>query len=464
MPYSARITQANPTAFLILVDQSGSMAEQINTQSSTITDTRTKAQAVADAINELVAELVARTRRMDGYSNYYSIGILGYSSSEVRSLIEGTTLDQPLVTPSQLDSLARKREVTRLRNLTDGRSVTTTTTQKWWIEPYAEWNTPMGDALESATKIIRKWRSGLKSHNCYPPTVINITDGEATDRSPDELRKVAERLRDISTDDGNTLLINIHISATNGQPVVFPGSVDELPNERYAHLLYELSSPMPDLLTATYKKRAARGMAYNANMIELVQMLNIGTSSSKLLINASAEQYKEASLTEDDSFCEGMRPILQNGMYGYEDQTGHIVIEACYDSVGEFGEGRAVVILDGMAGLIDRDGRQVIAPEYDDVSWDGSRYAYVDIAGKRGVMQRNGTVVVPPEYDWVGEFSNGFAVVAQNGRYGYVDSCGKLLEPGLIYDNASSVDEHGDAQITKNGLHKTIKMQKEARL
>jgi hypothetical protein len=55
MSYEAEISQANPTCFLFLVDQSGSMGKRFGPRASC-----TKAQGVADTINRLISTLVSR--------------------------------------------------------------------------------------------------------------------------------------------------------------------------------------------------------------------------------------------------------------------------------------------------------------------------------------------------------------------------------------------------------------------
>src|SRR5256885_15696862 len=48
-----------------------------------------------------------------------------------------------------------------------------------WFDPYSKGGTPMCAALKEATKITQTW---CQEHpNGFPPIVINITDGEATD-------------------------------------------------------------------------------------------------------------------------------------------------------------------------------------------------------------------------------------------------------------------------------------------
>ena len=69
----------------------------------------------------------------------------------------------------------------------------------------------MCEALTLATSTLETW---VKEHKfSYPPVVINITDGESTDGDPLEDAQV---LRELSTQDGNVLLFNCHISGSPG--------------------------------------------------------------------------------------------------------------------------------------------------------------------------------------------------------------------------------------------------------
>lgn len=286
MSYLARITQSTPTALVLLVDQSGSMAEPVRWNGTTCT----KAEAVAGAINTLLAELIARTRRANGYLPYYDMAVLGYSGSEVRSLLP-TVGEERFLTPELLaDNPAQVAEVQRTRTLPDGRQVTTLMREKRWVTPAAEWNTPMVAALGEAYALLRGWCGRHKGQPCYPPTVINITDGEATDGTPEQLAAAAKKLRSLGTADGAVLLLNIHLSGSETEPILFPSSESELPENRYARLLYRISSPMPALyrdeiaLLTGRTAEAPRGMGFNTNMTDLVRMMNIGTATSTLLL------------------------------------------------------------------------------------------------------------------------------------------------------------------------------------
>ena len=78
MAYTAEMSRANPTCFLLLVDQSGSMAERFGGESG-----KSKAEGVAEAVNRLLQTLVARCAKGEHILDRYYVGVIGYGG-EVR--------------------------------------------------------------------------------------------------------------------------------------------------------------------------------------------------------------------------------------------------------------------------------------------------------------------------------------------------------------------------------------------
>lgn len=85
------------------------------------------------------------------------------------------------------------------------------------------------------------------------------------------------------------LLINIHIATTSdSRSLLFP-TEEEIPaDNRYARLLHDCSSPMPEELSEAIRqvrgdlaKPPFRGMSYNTSIAELIAILNIGSISIK---------------------------------------------------------------------------------------------------------------------------------------------------------------------------------------
>ena len=86
-----------------------------------------------------------------------------------------------------------------------------------WFDPAAHGRTPMCKALVAAHQVVAGFVGQYP--NCFPPIIINVTDGAATDGDPEPF---AVALQGIASTDGNVLVFNIHISESGMQPVLFP--------------------------------------------------------------------------------------------------------------------------------------------------------------------------------------------------------------------------------------------------
>ena len=87
-----------------------------------------------------------------------------------------------------------------------------------------------------------------------------IADGEATDWDEGELRAAAGQIRSLATSDGNVLFVNIHIAtAAERHPLLFPEPAEEHYANRYASLLYDCSSTMPEPFHAAIRELKGPG-------------------------------------------------------------------------------------------------------------------------------------------------------------------------------------------------------------
>ncbi len=99
MSYSAEISRTNPTCFLFLIDQSGSMADAVPNQPN-----RKKADAVADAINRLLQNLVIRCAKEEGVRDYFYVGVIGYGNT-VGPAFSGPLAAKELVSISEVGNM-----------------------------------------------------------------------------------------------------------------------------------------------------------------------------------------------------------------------------------------------------------------------------------------------------------------------------------------------------------------------
>lgn len=273
MPYTAEISRTNPTCLLFLVDQSGSMRLPFGREQSI-----RKADGVSDAINRLLYGFVLRSTSGDHVLDRYYIGVFGYGK-RIGSALGGELAGQGLVPVSAIATKPLRLE-TRVKKVPDGAGGLVEAQTKFpiWLDPVADSpTTPMCEALREVKKTIESFISSCPK--AFPPIVINITDGAATDGDPEPL---AAELRGLTTEDGNVLLFNVHISSKELPPIELPVSENELPDER-ARLLYRMSSPLPEKMIAEARSLeqkvpdGARGFVFNADLVSVIQFLDIGT-------------------------------------------------------------------------------------------------------------------------------------------------------------------------------------------
>ena len=288
MTYTSEISRSKPGCFLFLIDQSGSMAEPMGGQAG-----RRKMDGVADAINRLLDNLVQRCSKGEDVRGYFDIGVIRYCTAEggdpqVGPAFSGPLAGRALVSISEVAEYPARIEE-RSAKVEDGAGGLVNETRKFpiWFDPVAEGGTPMARALELAQEVLKDW---VAQHpNSFPPVVINITDGEANDQESEyrDLESYAQKLRALSTSDGELLLFNIHLSQFDVTPVAFPGEESNLPGD-YAQQLFRMSSSLPEAFVREGRNQgldlaeSAKGFVFNADMSMLVQFMNLGTTPGNL--------------------------------------------------------------------------------------------------------------------------------------------------------------------------------------
>lgn len=288
MSYTAEISRPNPTAFIFVIDQSGSMADAMPGSDPP----KKKSDAVADSVNSLLRNLSLKCARPEGVRDYFYVGVIGYGAT-VGSAYGGSLAGQELVPLSSLANSPAKVEE-RTKKIDDGAGGLIDQKVKFpvWFEPKASGGTPMCQALGLARKWIETW---VNLHpSSFPPTVIHITDGESTDSSdPAEANRMVgdmmAGLTSISSEDGAVLLFNVHVSSkANVKPNAFPSDDSNLPDD-YAKMLFAGASPLTETMHRIANDEHGLGLApgakaftLNGDLAIVVQALDIGTRASNL--------------------------------------------------------------------------------------------------------------------------------------------------------------------------------------
>ena len=281
MPYTADISRNNPGCFLFLIDQSGSMLEALGGQP----DLR-KMDGAADAVNRILDAISQRCSQGMDIRDYFDIGVITYGTdgsgrTNLDTALPGTSPEQPFLSISQVVDAAEVEE--RQVKESDGAGGVVEVTRKFpvWLRPKAGYGTPMCDALSVASQALKDWTSGHP--DSYPPMLINVTDGAATDGNPESLD---QEIMALGTNDGNVLIYNAHLSEMSAMPVQYPSEESEAPPDEYAAQMFRMSSVFPDQVVELAASmglsvtQGSRGYVYNADMVTLVQFLDIGTRAA----------------------------------------------------------------------------------------------------------------------------------------------------------------------------------------
>ncbi len=240
-----------------------------------------KADGASDAINKLLSNLVIKCTKSEGVRDYYFVSVIGYGG-DVGPRLGGAISGRQIVSVSELANSPLRVE-DRTRKVQDGAGGLVEEKVKFpvWFDPVANGGTPMCESLRLARVLLQPWVAEHPA--CFPPIIINITDGEATDGDP---TGAADELRAIASTDGNTLLFNVHLSSQRAAPILFPDN-DALPDQ-FAKSLFRISSSLPPHIVAAAKQEGvpvsegSRGFVFNAGMVELINFVDIGTRPTSL--------------------------------------------------------------------------------------------------------------------------------------------------------------------------------------
>ncbi|CAA7622388.1 hypothetical protein [Magnetospirillum sp. UT-4] len=311
MTYSQDISRDRKGLFLFMVDQSRSMNKEFCRDKSGRAVSR--AEVVATALNGTLEELVNRCMRDEGVRDYFDVGIIGYGRiNRPEFCWQGALAGRRLVPIVEVANHAEIEEV-EIETEMRGQVLVERLSVSRWLKPVGVDSTPMRAAFQLAQATIEEWIRA--NPHSFPPVVINITDGMANDVNSDqELLAAARGLSGLGTSDGNVLLINCHIAGGDEAPVLFPASPSELPRDPYARLLYDMSSELSarhrSVICEVFERdlertSAIRGLAFNADAMALLKLLDIGTRQAISLSLSSETDADMDDVPADSSDLDG---------------------------------------------------------------------------------------------------------------------------------------------------------------
>lgn len=281
MAYRQEISRQNKACFLFLLDQSFSMEEPLGG------GVNRKCDELCTAINGWLQNMAIRASGDQGIKDWMDIGVFGYRTDPhgnpiIESALQGPLAGRPIVSISEIGMNPARIEqrVQYIPDETTGEMFEMPCDVPVWVDPKSEGGTPMCNMLYMAHQFLSEW---IAAHPySFPPIVVHITDGESQDGDP---RPYAQALTSLATQDGNVLLFNCHLSMMASEGFMFPASPMGLPDP-LAEVLFEMSSVLPEsfyqhaVMEGLPLQPGARGMAFNADMVCLIQFLNMGTQAA----------------------------------------------------------------------------------------------------------------------------------------------------------------------------------------
>ena len=153
----------------------------------------------------------------------------------------------------------------------------------------------------------------------------------------------------------------------------------------------------------------------------------------------------------------GYFQIHENGLTGYIDSTGSIILPTIYYESKGVNDG--IVTLQGEKwkwGMMTMNGNTIVPFEYDNIGYWSNDRAIVkktnrsDYTSKHAYVDKKGELICEMEYDDASNFQNGIALVEKNGKIGIIDKDNNVVID-FIYHNYKTLTVVYESNITLSG-------------
>ena len=273
MSYDRQLSSVDPGFILLLLDQSGSMADPYSPDFC-------KADFAALAVNRVVHEIISSCVTGDSVRPRVEIGCIGYGGNGASVLEFGA--GEPFL--GNISRLAEHSDLMTIsHSIPDGEGgfIEQKVRMRAFVRPTAYGTTPMEAAFTLAREKVEFFIS--ECPDSFPPVVINITDGAPNDFN--SAFEAAQLLTSTRTTDGRTLLLNAHIDVVESGQIMLPSDNRRFRGHAFSNFLFDISSPLPGKLAKTAAAigftdvipNMSRGFVFNADAETLVRFLNFGS-------------------------------------------------------------------------------------------------------------------------------------------------------------------------------------------
>ena len=178
----------------------------------------------------------------------------------------------------------------------------------------------------------------------------------------------------------------------------------------------------------TFKVISAEGAAMKKNLNVLLQLIIV---SGMIVLSVASV----AAKTPDALF-----PVIQDGLMGYIDVTGKMIIKPQYQKASLFNENRALVKTpdpDNKTLCIDSSGKVIFTISSDWTNMNKYSEGLMKVKDRKtkmyGYLDLDGNIAIPFKYQSVGSFSEGLADVdvktGDKYTYGFINKKGEIVIP-----------------------------------
>lgn len=265
-PYSSIITEENPVAVFLILNQSYPTEELITFEDKKMS----KAQAEGIIVDQVINELIVRNTSNGIIDDKYQLAVVGYGDyayncfekKNVQSLKELN--DNPLFVKTITKEIKTRHGIKRIE-----------TKQPVWVKPQSDGGAYLNKALDRVKDMVDIW---IEKHPIsFPPVIIHITEYRYHGAEDSDMIQLAREMKSLFTNDGNALFFNIIIAGKEDSvSVVFPSSKREIGKSHYGEVYYLMSSTLPStynpIIPLTNDKEALCqkvGIAFNVKLKDL---------------------------------------------------------------------------------------------------------------------------------------------------------------------------------------------------
>ena len=265
--YTAMVSQRRPTAVMFIVDHSDSMSRSTEIAGKKFDY---MSEAVALIVNKQIDDLLTLCAEGGELKDLIYISVIGYGATSYCAW-DGELAGRGFVSPTELMEYKN-------RHRSDGRP---------WVQARDDGDgSNCSSAFALAYTMLEDWMKSRKSQYFYPPTVVHITDGDIQSEQLRPFLQQAEKIKKLKSDDGNVMIWNVSISPNKMSELVLPSGVELGALSHYGLSLYEASSILPSVMTASISPLkdisdglTHRALGVNVSMDTLSRLLKMSVTA-----------------------------------------------------------------------------------------------------------------------------------------------------------------------------------------